>query len=319
MDITRKFRKLAMGAAVAATVALATPAVHAAEEAGPNTGAISVSAGFDIVTQYWFRGIFQENQGFIIQPWITLNANVFKAEDGPINSVDLNVGIWNSFHADNASSTVSGGASDPTAWYEADLFFGASATVLEDFTVGVTYTAYTSPNGFFGPTPQEISVSFGYDDSGLWEQMGLDGFALNPSALVAFEFTGAGADAGAKDGVYLQIGIAPSFVILPIEGGYDVTLTLPVTFGASLHEYYESAGGPGTSAPVGDDKFFGFVDLGADFSVPLAFMPSQYGSWSAYAGVHVIFYGTSNVSPSSSNTSGSTADCYGKFGVSFDY
>jgi hypothetical protein len=41
----------------------------ASASAAPNTGKFSISGGVDITTAYFFRGILQERDGFIIQPY----------------------------------------------------------------------------------------------------------------------------------------------------------------------------------------------------------------------------------------------------------
>jgi hypothetical protein len=53
----------------------ATPAAPATEEKpaaapkGPNTGRLSISAGVDWTTAYFFRGIRQETEDLILQPY----------------------------------------------------------------------------------------------------------------------------------------------------------------------------------------------------------------------------------------------------------
>src|SRR5262245_7053171 len=57
----------------AATPAPAAPAAAPAEPApeAVNKGKVSLSLGVDFVTEYFFRGISQENQGAIVQPYAT--------------------------------------------------------------------------------------------------------------------------------------------------------------------------------------------------------------------------------------------------------
>ena len=65
-----------------ATIILAVALLYCAtsaladEHEGPNQGRVSVSIGFDVTTQYMFRGIFQDDQGFIIQPWGEVGFNL---------------------------------------------------------------------------------------------------------------------------------------------------------------------------------------------------------------------------------------------------
>ena len=73
-------------------------------------------------------------------------------------------------------------------------------------TVGVTYTAYTSPNGLFG-TVKELSFKLAFDDSGL-----LGAAAVKPYALLAQELDGQ-ADGGADEGTYFELGVGPGFSV----------------------------------------------------------------------------------------------------------
>lgn len=299
-DWTKTVGKFAGVTALAGALLIGSPAAaHEAEETSdPNTGAISLGAGTNVSTHYFFRGILQEDQGFITQPWAELGFNLYEGTDG-IDSVDLSVGIWNSFHDEETGEATSDGAD---SWYEADLYAGVGVSFLEDFSAGLTYTAYTSPNDAF-TTIEEISLSFGYDDSGLWEDAGVEDFALNPSLTAAFEIdeTAYGPD----EGIYLDFGIAPSFTIVE-SGDYPITLTVPVTVGLGLSDYYET---------TTDDDHFGYVDLGLDFSMPLAFMPAEFGAWEAGVGAHFLFLGDNL----ETTNNGDDFEVIGTFSLSMSY
>lgn len=268
-----------VAAAILSFVGAAPMSVYA-QDVGPNTGKLSFSAGVDFASEYYFRGIAQENQGFIAQPWAEVGLNLYEGDESDmINSIDWSIGFWNSIHSGPSGED---GTGDPH--YELDFYTGVGVTLAEKWTVGVTYTAYTSPNDLF-TTTQEIALSIGYDDSGAWTSLGLgEDFALSPSVLIAFETAG-GADAGTELGVYLELGVAPSWELVKLSEEYPITLTVPVTVGLSLDgDYYES---------TTDDDLFGYLDVGADFSMPLAFIPSDYGQWEFSAGVHLLVLGDS--------------------------
>lgn len=55
-------------------------AEEAKGSAGPNTGKLSFSAGVDFTTQYFFRGILQENQDFIAQPFGEITATLYEGD-----------------------------------------------------------------------------------------------------------------------------------------------------------------------------------------------------------------------------------------------
>ena len=190
------------------------PAAAPATAPGPNTGRLSVSAGVDWTSAYFFRGIKQETDDLILQPYGELTLKLVE-NAGALTSLSLTGGIWNSLHS-GATGSDSPTASDPKLWYELDGYFKLSAVLLEDWTASVIYTAYLSPNNVFNSV-QEIAVGLAYNDAKL-----LGPFALNPSVLIAFEFDGQ-ADAGADKGIYAQIGIAPAYTFLA-DSAYPLTL-----------------------------------------------------------------------------------------------
>ena len=259
-----------------APTAPAAPASEAkpAEEAkGPNTGRVSISAGVDWTSAYFFRGIKQETEDLILQPYGELS---FKLVDqaGALTALSLTGGIWNSLHTGpTGSDSVT--ASDPKLWYEFDGYVRLSAVLWEDLTTYALYTAYVSPNDLFG-TVQEVAFGVTYNDAKL-----LGPFALNPSFLVAFELDGQ-ADAGAQKGVYAQIGIAPGYTFLA-ESAYPLAVSVPLAVGLSLSDYYEFG--------TGSDDTFGYFSGGVTVTVPLAFIPPDFGKWLVKGGVTVLYLG----------------------------
>ena len=248
--------------------------VVAQEQAAAPEKVVSGSYGLDITSAYYFRGIPQENQGAIVQPWVTLGYSLYEGDSG-VKSLDLNFGLWNSLHD---GPTGSGGSQ--AMWYESDFFAGLTAKIADRWTAGSTYTAYHSPNARFG-TVQEIAFSVGFDDNGL---LGETFGGLQPSALIAFETSGQ-ADAGAKVGVYGQLAIAPSFEAGKL-GDMDVTLSIPVTVGLSLSDYYEFGSG--------SDDSLGYLQVGVKASMPLSFMPARLGPWDGSIGLHYLALGDNN-------------------------
>ena len=292
----RKWRCVAL---VVSTLALAglflhTAPAQAAEEAtGPNRGNVSVGLGVEFPTAYFFRGILQEDRGFIAQPFLETNIKVYEGE-APLNSVSAKLGIWNSFQSQSP-----GVPSDPTSWYEADLYGGLTFGLFDNFQAGVLYTAYTSPNGSF-KTVQEIAFKLAFDDSKL-----LGPFALSPSVLIAVELAGQ-ADAGADKGVYLQLGIQPGFKLFE-DAKYPISVTFPMTLGLGLDDYYEFN--------TGNNSTFGYFDLGLVAGIPLSFIPAAYGTWEIHAGVHFLFLGDNLETVNR----GDSFEAVGTFGISMTY
>jgi hypothetical protein len=278
---------------VAATAHAQTPAPA---EAKPNTGRVSLAGGVDWTTDYYFRGILQEDKSWIVQPYGEVT---FKLVEGTpaLGNLGLTVGTWNSLHG--GPTGVDGNNADPDLWYESDFYTKVSWTFLEDFTSAVIYTAYMSPNDRFG-TVQELALSLGYNDSKL-----LGPFALNPSLLLAFEMKGQ-ADAGAHRGVYLQAGITPAYTF-NANGTYPVTLTVPLLVGLSLSEYYEFG--------TGDDSTFGFFQGGLGVAVPLAFIPASFGTWTVKGGITFLHLGDNL----KTINNGDRNEVIGTIGLAFTY
>jgi hypothetical protein len=254
------------GAQTASTPSTEPAAQAAAEPHAANTGRISLTAGLDFASAYFFRGIFQEDEGLVTWPAFDVGVTLAQG-DGALSKVAVNVGLWNSLHTGPSGSD--GPADDP--WYEADFYTSLTFAFSGGFTVSPIYTAYTSPNKRFG-TVKELAVKFSYADA---EALGK--FAMSPYALMAFELEG-NADGGAHSGKYLELGIAPG---LPLAGG-KASLTFPVKLGLSMSDYYEGASGNDT---------FGYFDVGVAGSVPLSFIGKQYGAWSLRGAVDVLAFG----------------------------
>jgi len=248
---------------------LAALAQAAAEASGPVMHG-TVGGGF--TSAYFFRGMLQEIQGAIAEPYLGLAMPVLESP-GTLRALDVTLGQWNSLQ-DGPTGT----ADTQSMWYQHDLYVGMQAHVDDRWTVGSVYTAYYSPNRTFD-TVQEVAFSLAYDDGAPG-----GGFALRPSALVAIETAGQNDRAGSS-GVYGEVAIAPELGIGDV-GGYDVTLALPVRLGLSLGDYYET--------PGGGDSTFGYLDLGCVLRAPLAFLPSRLGPWLGTIGCHVLLLGDSN-------------------------
>jgi hypothetical protein len=293
-SIRRTVAALAFGAVATATTAHAqTPTPAAAK---PNTGRVSLTAGVDWTTDYYFRGILQEDKDWIVQPYGEIS---FKLIEGTpaFGNLALTVGSWNSLHG--GPTGVDGNNTDPDLWYESDFYTKIGWTFLEDFSSAVIYTAYMSPNDRFG-TVQELAFSLGWNDSKI-----LGPFALNPSVLIAFEVKGQ-ADAGTSRGVYLQTGVTPGYTF-NAKGTYPVTLTVPLLVGLSLSEYYEFG--------TGDDDTFGFFQGGVGVAVPLAFIPASFGSWTIKGSLNVLHLGD-NLKAINNND---RTEIIGTIGLAFTY
>lgn len=252
------------------------PAASAAQSPAdePDPKRVTLAAGIDLANAYLFRGIFQEDSGVIVPPFVDVGVSLYQG-DGALSSVTANGGIWNSLHSGPSGSGTEG----RSAWYEADYYASVTFTVGK-WKPGALYTAYTSPNDVFATT-HELAGVLAYDDSG-------SAFPLNPKAIVAVELEGqadggGGLEDGGNQGTYLELGVRPVVTVVD-HGRYPLTLAIPAKIGLSLKDYYEG--------PTGSNRF-GFFDLGGIVSVPLAFMNGK-STWEVHGGVDVYWLGDNN-------------------------
>ena len=253
----------------------------------PNPGNLTLTGGIDFLNAYLFRGIPQDDTGVVMWPYGDLGIALHSGE-GIFKSVGVNVGLWNSLHTGNAGLD---GASEEL-WYESDFYATLAAGFGAGTSVGVTYTAYTSPNGLFN-TVRELSFKFAIDDSGA-----LGRAAIKPYLLVARELDGQ-ADGGAEEGTYLEIGGAPGFPL----GGW--TVNVPLRAGFSLGDYYEGALG---------DEGFGFFSVAGIVTIPLSSTPTKVGSWNIHGGVEYVRLGDRNA-----EILGDTSKVIGSIGIGLSY
>jgi hypothetical protein len=260
LEGVRQGRVWAVAIVIAGLLAV-TPLRALAQDESPNTGAISISGGYDFLNQYMFRGIRQNSSGVAMWPWADLGIAAYEGEGG-LKSVGVNFGTWNSLHTGDTGTDGPSGK----LWYESDFY----ATLGLGFGGGVsfstTYTAYTSPNNSF-TTVKEFMFKLGIDDSGY-----LGRAAVSPYVLIAREFDtepGVGqADGGDNAGTYLELGIAPSY------SAAAVSIAVPIKLGFSVGDYYELAG---------TDEKFGFFSIGGLVTVPLG-GTTKFGSWNVHFG-----------------------------------
>jgi hypothetical protein len=283
--------------ALAAIAAL--PALAAAQDAGglPKTPQAEPTAkgrfGFDITSQYFFRGIRQETNGLILQPWADLQYGLIDGNDS-VRSLDLTIGTWNSLQSDTDGDG---------SWYEGRGFLDLAAAVGEKWTFGLRYTAYGNPNRAsrgFGNV-QEVAFRGQLDDRGYLGDL-IEG-GLQPYAMIACETAGereyyfnSAADDG--PGVYGEIGINPSFNTG--IGDDDLRLYVPVKLGVSVNDYYQDSS-------TGKDEHFGYLDVGVEVRQPLKFLPGRMGPWDAVVGLHGLLLGD-NCEERNTGTPGAPGD-----------
>jgi hypothetical protein len=89
---------------------------------------------------------------------------------------------------------------------------------------------------------------------------------------------------------------------------------MTVGLGSNYYEFVDPSTG------TLEDDTFGYFDVGLVASVPLSFIPSDYGSWSASAGVHFLFLGdTTEHADEGGSSARDDFHLIGTFGISFAY
>lgn len=214
---------------------------------------LTLDLSLTFTSDYFFRGIVQRSDAFNIQPSAQLSFQVFEEEG---LSVSLIGGSWSNF-SDDLATGHSGSFAEH--WYEHDAYAGVSLSA-GCFTLDAAYTWYFSPASDFTEV-EDITLSLSYDDAGHWGEEGR--FSLNPSVSIAFETRNAAS--GPDSGVWLGLGIEPTFVLGESPIGPS-TLSFPIAVGLSLDDYYQRA--DGTS------DMFGYAEVGAKLSFD---MPDRFG------------------------------------------
>jgi len=235
---------------------------------------ITGDLGVGVVTQYVSRGVIFENQGAIVQPYADLYFKLYEG-DGFLNKIQLNLGAWSSIHSRHTDAgIVSGGSSTTRSWYEFDWTAGVSFTFAKNFTFTPSIYSFVSPADAFS-TFYGLNLKLAYDDTDL-----LGAFALHPYVQVMFELENK-AGTGSDEGVYYEVGIAPSFPVGPL------TVTVPVTAGFGSNDFYGSLNDDGTIS----DEWFGFVSAGVNLTYNLTFIPECYGKWAVTGGATYYYLG----------------------------
>jgi len=264
--------KLSVCAGIAAAGMLLPASVFAGTEVtskevkpvqAPVQSAITGDFGVQFVSAYFTRGIMQQNQGAIVQPYADLYFALYQG-DGFVNKVSLNLSIWSSIHSHHP-----GNLSTTKDWYEFDYTPGVAVTFAKNFTLTSSYFEYDSPAGYFSPE-RSLNFNLAFDDTDY-----LHAFALHPHFTYLRELSGV-AGLG-KHGNYYEVGITPG--LAPITAPFigPVTFTFPITVGLGSSGFYNNG-------IKGGGNGYGYTSAGIDASIPISFIPAAYGTWTFTAG-----------------------------------
>ncbi len=271
---------------VLVSVCTVKPAAAQAAPASPNAGAIKLTVGLDFPSIYYFRGIRQE-----IDPKLTLwpygdVGITLKSADSGLKSVAVNFGVWNSLHTGTSGS---GKVKNFPMHYEED-FYSTLTLGFSPVNASVKYIAYTSPNSSY-TTVKEVDVQL------------TSTHKYAPYVLLAAELDKKGqADAGTKQGTYVELGASPNWPL----GSW--TFTVPVVVGLSAKNYYETS--------TGDEKF-GYFDIGGMITIPISLASSKFGAWNVHGRADYLRLGNGTVQVPGNDGKRNQAVVMGGVGLSY--
>ena len=232
--------------------------VSAQEAAAPGlrwrmpTGELEIA----VADKYIYNGYIIQDQGPIVQPYLEV-AEEFYRGSGWLTSVAARFSFFSSLQSRQDDVTS---ATAPGRWlYEVQIESGLEFELAKQFSVSLSFLRFKSPIDVYQPSNAlQLTLTWNDEEIPGW-------FALHPHVtwLTGIPF---GWNAEEGDGNYFEIGIAPSTEIAS-ESSYPITLTLPVNAGFGDDTYYPS-------------DAFGYASLGLSASVPLAFLPKEFGEWS---------------------------------------
>jgi len=241
----------------------------------PSLGsAITGLLNFDVSDKYYTpRGLEVAKNGESLQPLLILFVSAYKSDKGPLNELKFNLGVWNDYDTGiNGTPAAFGGK--PGNWDEIDGFVGVEALMFKDWKFDAEETFFRSQTNSY-----QTSTNFDFKTTYLDHWFGDSGFSINPygevfvetsrKATVAFNY------ATDDRGFYGVLGVDPTYKFKTIP----LTLELPTNANFVSEDFYQRANG----TPGGCGLAVVYTELKA--TVPLSFIPIQYGAWSAYAGI----------------------------------
>ncbi len=217
------------------------------------------------------RGLNVQNEGVIFQPLLLSFWSLYSDKDTFVNDVSLTAGLWSSIHSER-------GGVDNGHWNEWDPILGLTFGLGEHVKLETNFTAFDSKDGSYD-TSYHGELKLKFDDS-KW----LGAYALNPyiafwkeldnKATLVYDFS------TSEESYYFTIGVNPSVKAGPVKFEFPTYINIVDS------EFYQKSDG---SAGGGGLAVFG-TEVKA--SIPLTFVPKEYGFWTAYAGVK--YYHLSN-------------------------
>jgi len=193
----------------------------------------SVSVGADWVSAYISRGIICEDKGVIVQPWLKLEQPVTLPKNPLAEKLTL-IGL--SWHSINSEGTWADPSRRLDPWYEMDTIVGAKFD-RGNWSLEADYINFYAPNGGWD-TGHEFNLWLRYNDGQSWKSAPKCFAGFAPYALLVPEIGEHGAYNLESPGVYLELGVQPSFNLPKVCFGNDLNLGFNLKGGFDLHHYY---------------------------------------------------------------------------------
>jgi hypothetical protein len=240
--------------------------------------------------QYFFRGLFQNDKGFIGQANANLDVALY---DSKALKVMIPVGFWFSLHPGNQAKSGKG----PAAWYESRL---SSGLVLANdyFRADARLVVYSSPNGSFRDVYELDLVGELHDDA--WWTRGNERALFRgifPTLTLATEVKGA--RDGQGSGTFMELRAEPRVRLLA-NRDWIVEVATPAALGVSLHDYYQ-IWEVGHTTPT--NHGLGYASIGALFDIAPLLIPRRLGLYNILPSLDLLFptaYKDAAKSPSTS-------------------
>jgi len=240
------------------------------------------------------RGMIVRNHGLTVQPLLLTFFDLYRGE-GFISNVTAVAGVWNDLGTSGVSKQPPFGSHPKTSWTEIDPMGGVSIGFARRFNLDITYVAFVEQILDI-KTAHNLETKLRFDDSDF-----LGVFALHPQVLywqelankttdadVPYEVLGPSPKSGANphpgQGFYFELGVTPSYTFKQLA---DIKLEAPSRLLLPNSKFYGEY--------YGDSSTVGLFELGLKASLPLTFMPKDFGSWGSYAGLKYQYYNDKNL------------------------
>lgn len=258
---------LALLASASAALQAGTPQAekNPVIEEAPPPSALHALLQLDISDHYITpRGLNVENEGVVFQPLFLVFADLYSNKAAFLSSISATAGVWSSIHSNESGA-------DPGHWNEFDPIFGLTFKFAKQLKFDATYTSFVSMVDSY-PTSHHLELKLSLDDSP-W----LGAFALNPFVAywqeLANKATVTFNQATSQSSYYFTLGIDPTVKLGKAKLEFPTFLNL-----VDSDFYQKMDGTPGGSG-------LALICTGAKLSIPMSFVPKQYGFWTFYAGV----------------------------------